>query len=270
VAITPSLEWDAYVEGLEEQLLGGIQRLSQDQQRKSSGTTPNLLEDQKILVVSTDVSSLESFVVDESLDQVFEAASSVKSIVMTSDDMDKDRKELGELIAQAEDKMDLNPVEFMQVGNVERMNKFQDVLDGYYENCAQKFRVWQDEYATVLDTTVEADLKSKMTKLKQDLLAYKRSALAKQASLPAAVPQPSSAAGQGDQLAKNLKQDAKGKMMALYNKLKSNCDGIKGDASVDELGTVWEDAEDDDLRKAMKDKERWISRTIRTSGSAFH
>ena len=76
------------------------------------------------------------------------------------------------------------------------------------------------------------------------------------------VPQPTNAAGQGDQLAKYLKQEAKGEMMALYNKLKNNCDGIKGDASVDELGTVFEDAEDDDLRKAMKDKERWITRTI--------
>ena len=107
---------------------------------------------------------------------------------------------------------------------------------------------------------MEAALKSKMTKLKQDLLAYKRSALAKQASLPAAVvPQPTSAAGHGDHLAKHLQQ---GKMMALYNKLVNNCDGIKGDVSVDEFGTVWEDAVDDDLKKAMKDKERWIARTI--------
>ena len=63
---------------------------------------------------------------------------------------------------------------------------------------------------------------------------------------------------QGDQ----LKQEAKGEMMALYNKLKNNCDGIKGDASVDELGTVYEDAEDDDLRKNIKNKERWVARTI--------
>jgi hypothetical protein len=50
--------------------------------------------------------------------------------------------------------------------------------------------------------------------------------------------------------------------MALYSKLMNNCDGIQGFASVDELGTNWEDAEDDDVRKAMKDKERWISRII--------
>jgi hypothetical protein len=137
------------------------------------------------------------------------------------------------------------------------------VWDGYYENCTQKFRGWKDAYATVLDTAVELALQSKLTKLKQEFLAYKRSALAKQADLPAAVvPQPTSAAGQGDQLAKYLKQEAQGKMMALYNKLKNNCDGIKVDASVDEFGTVWEDAVDDDLKKAMKDKERWIARTI--------
>ena len=87
-------------------------------------------------------------------------------------------------------------------------------MDGFYKNCAQKFRAWQDEYATVLDTTREAALKGKVTKLKQDLLAYKRSALAKQADLPAAVvPQPTSTAGQGDQLAKYLKQEAQGKML---------------------------------------------------------
>ena len=76
------------------------------------------------------------------------------------------------------------------------------------------------------------------------------------------VPQPTNGVGSGDQLAKYLKQEAKGKMTSLYNKLKNNCDGIKQDASVDELGTIWEDAVDDDLKKAMKDKERWISRTI--------
>ena len=130
------------------------------------------------------------------MEKVFDAASSVQSIVMTSDDMDK--KELEELIALVEEEMDLNLVEFIQVGNVEYMIQLQKAMDGCYKNCVQKFRFWQDEYATVLDTTVEATLKGKVTKLKQDLLDYKRSALAKQASLPAAVvSQPSSVVGQG-------------------------------------------------------------------------
>ena len=48
--------------------------------------------------------------------------------------------------------------------------------------------------------SVESALQSKLTKFKQDLLAYKRLALDKQASLPVAVvPQPTSALGQGEQ-----------------------------------------------------------------------
>ena len=50
--------------------------------------------------------------------------------VMTSDNMDKDKKELEELIAQAEEEMDLNPVEFIQAGNVEYWLQLQKAMDG--------------------------------------------------------------------------------------------------------------------------------------------
>ena len=59
-----------------------------------------------------------------------------------------------------------------------------------------------------------------------------------------------------------LKNEAKGKMLAMYNKLKNNTEGIKQDAQVVGFGTNWENAVDDDIAKAMKDKDRWISRTI--------
>ena len=69
--------------------------------------------------------------------------------------------------------------------------------------------------------------------------------------------------GQADQLAKYLRQVVKGKMLALYiNKLNNNCDGIKQDARANELGTNWEDALDNDIKKAMKDKDIWITHTI--------
>jgi hypothetical protein len=157
---------------------------------------------------------LESSGAEDSLEQLFESASQVALIVITSEDMERDKKELEDLVAEAE--MDLNHVEFMQPGNVERMNKLQDVLDGYYKNCVQKLRDWQDAYATALDKAMEAALKAaltqKITKLKQDLLDYKRSVLVKQESMSAAVvSQPGSGVDQADQLAKHLKQEAKDK-----------------------------------------------------------
>ncbi len=65
-----------------------------------------------------------------------------------------------------------------------------------------------------------------------------------------------------DPLTKHFKQEARAKMAALHNQLKICCEGIQGDAQLDDLGTDWQDAEDDDIRKAMKDKKRWISRMI--------
>ena len=55
---------------------------------------------------------------------------------------------------------------------------------------------------------METALQVKMTTFKDNLLAYKRLALNKQANLPvveAPVPQPTNGAGQGDQLAKYLR-----------------------------------------------------------------
>ena len=69
------LEW-------EEPLLG-ILRLTQDQ-RKPSLMNPNLLEEERMILVSTSVSSLESSGGEDSLEQLFESVSQVCSIVMLS------------------------------------------------------------------------------------------------------------------------------------------------------------------------------------------
>ena len=121
---------------------------------------------------------------------------------------------------------------FIVVGNDEYMKYLQRGLDDHYKNCLQKFGEWKRVYATVLETSVETALQVKMTTFKTNLLAYKRLALDKQASLPvveALVPQPTNGVGQGDQLAKYLRNEAKGKMLAMYNKLKNNTDGIRQD-----------------------------------------
>ena len=59
-----------------------------------------------------------------------------------------------------------------------------------------------------------------------------------------------------------LMSEAMGKMLAMHNKLKNNAHGIRQEACVDKLGTKWEDAVDDDIVKAMMDKDRWRSHTI--------
>ena len=76
-----------------------------------------------------------------------------------------------------------------------------------------------------------------MDTFKTNMVAYNRLALDRQAGLPvveAPVPQPTT--GQGGQLGRYLKNEAKGKMLAMYNKLKNNTEGIKHAAQAVGLG----------------------------------
>ena len=81
ITLTPSLEWDTSClqdpfSGGQSDLLG-IHRLSD---RKSSGTDPNLLDNNKIPIVSTDISSL-SISLDTSFLRLVETAGNISSIV---------------------------------------------------------------------------------------------------------------------------------------------------------------------------------------------
>ena len=61
--------------------------------------------------------------------------------------METDKTDLEDLIIQAEAEIELNPVEFIQVGNAEYMKQLQGNLDGYYKDCLQKFGEWKRVYA---------------------------------------------------------------------------------------------------------------------------
>ena len=113
--------------------------------------------------------------------------------------------------------MEMNPVEFMQPGNSERMDRLQDQLDKSCVNCGQKLKQWKNNYSTILDAAVVTSLQTAVTKLKQDVLAYKRELVAKKQDFTSN-PHPNSSSGSGgDQLTKHFRQEAKAKMLALHN-----------------------------------------------------
>ena len=124
------------------------------------------------------------------MEQVFATAEAVKSIVMSGPDMETDREEIELVIDDAEGQIELNPVEFMQPGNSERMNRLQDELDNSCLSCVRKLKKWKKNYSTILDATVETALQTAVAKLKQDVMAYKRSLLAKQRDFPDVPPTP--------------------------------------------------------------------------------
>ena len=98
---------------------------------------------------------------DESLECVFATASSVKSIVMKSEEMNANKTELEDLITQAEVEIELNPAECIVVGNVEKMKQLKKSRDGHYKNCLQKFGELMRVYDTVLEALVETAQQAK-------------------------------------------------------------------------------------------------------------
>ena len=71
-------------------------------------TYPNLLKACHIPIVYTDVPPFKSCGVEKSLDEASVIASSIKSIVMSGQDIEADMEEIEELIATAETRMEVN------------------------------------------------------------------------------------------------------------------------------------------------------------------
>ena len=53
-------------------------------------------------------------------------------------------------------------------------------------------------------------------------------------------------------------------MLTLYDRLRTICQQLHGDIIPENEG-IWEESEDDDIRKAMVDKERWVKRMTQAS-----
>ena len=73
-------------------------------------------------------------------------------------DMDAERKEIKRLVSRAQAEIEVNPVEFMEPGNVDLMTSLWESLDKTYRSCVVKFEEWQEEYQSILDASVETAL----------------------------------------------------------------------------------------------------------------
>jgi hypothetical protein len=91
---------------------------------------------------------------------------------MISDNMKRGQREVEKLINLADKEQ--NPVEFIQVNNLDHMKDLHKALDGYARDCTRMFMEWQEDYVTLMDTTIAGTLKQKLTKFKEDLCEYTR------------------------------------------------------------------------------------------------
>ena len=123
ITLTPSLEWDTSClqdpfSGGQSDLLG-IHRLSG---RKSSGTDSNLLDSDKVPIVSTEISSL-SISLDSSIIRLVESAGNISSIAgqdtVMAQAQTSDAEDLLEEVDSLMGRMEINPVSDIQEDFIE-------------------------------------------------------------------------------------------------------------------------------------------------------
>ena len=196
ITFTPSLEWDTSClqdpfSGGQSDLLG-IHRLSD---RKSSDTDPNLLDSNKIPIVSTDTSSL-SISLDSSFLKLVESAGHLSSIggqdTVRAPTMESEAEEIMGEVDAVMGMMEGYPVadipdEFLDDGIMRMDNLGNDVTAILRQN-----RGWVRKYHGETNP-VKAQLDGEISKMKVDFKAYQTSMAAKKKALHPSGPPPPSA-----------------------------------------------------------------------------
>jgi hypothetical protein len=175
--------------------------------------------------------------------------------------MKSHREELEELIGEVYVDMEMNPSEDLRVEDLKEGSSLFvrfNLLDMQIKKCCTMNGRLGRKYPLILKPSVKAELDNLMDQLKEEVRTYKRLCMDKRDSFPSAVvSQPGTSVGQGDQVAKS-------QMIALYDKIRKICSKLNNDIMPDNVDLphvdMWEESEDDDIKKAMVHKERWIKR----------
>ena len=164
----PSLEWDRsclqdpFLAG--QEFLGGIERLNR---RKKSATDPNLVDNNQVLLVSTDYSSLGS-----SLEQLIESAGKIPSSVMYTT-MEKEADDIFSEIDALMSGMEANPAEEMTKYLVETsFSRLESMVDDL-QNCLKLFNSWKRKYKDEDNANLKKQVEEEVQKVKETFRTYK-------------------------------------------------------------------------------------------------
>ena len=243
-----SLEWDRsclqdpFLAG--QEFLGGIERLDR---RKKSATDPNLVDNNQVLLVSTDYSSLGS-----SLEQLIESAGKIPSSVMTTT-MENEADDLFSELDTLMSGMEANPATRMDKWRVETFYVRLESMADDLQTCLKLFKSWKRKYKDEDNASLKTQLEAEVEKVNGafqtygDALSEKRDAF--QLDDPPTVSRVTSVAGQ--EIISHMKQETKCDHALQMNTKKLQIQrGIKGLLKEVKMWD-WKDVEDSKIQKAM-------------------
>ena len=203
----PSLEWDRsclqdpFLAG--QQFLGGIERLNT---RKRSATDPNLVDNNQVLLVSTDYSSLGS-----SLEQLIESAGKIPSSIMPETAMENEADDIFSEIDALMSGMRANPAEDMTEFLVETsFSRLESMVDDL-QACLKLFTAWKRKFKSVSNADLKKQVEEEVQKMEDTFRTYKGALAEKRRTFQLDVPPPASRVTSvaGQEMISHLKQETK-------------------------------------------------------------
>ena len=166
---TPSLEWDRSC--LQEPLLldaGNLLGIERLEDRRVSDTDPHLLDNQKILLVSTESSSLDS-----TFEKLLESAGNIPSTVMA--EMDNEADDLFMELDTHTSKMRANPVSAMEEEVADSFLEMLERLTDDVESCLRSFSTWKRKHRNVSNAALKEQVEQEVTAMENAFMTYRKS-----------------------------------------------------------------------------------------------
>ena len=181
-----SLDWDNSC--LEEAFHAGGQYLSVPgiQQRRRSSTNPDIVDNNQILLVDTDVSSLDS-----SLERTVQLAGNIPSSVLptVSTTMEEEADNIYEEVDSIMGKLTVNPVSAMTEELLDSSLATFDAIKEDAEHCMKIYNSWKRKHRASSDTELKREVNEAVDGMQNAFQAYSSGFSDKKKQLqPAPVP----------------------------------------------------------------------------------
>ena len=258
---TPSLEWDRSC--LQEPLLldaGNLLGIERLEDRRVSDTDPHLVDNQKILLVSTDSSSLDS-----TFEKLLESAGNIPSTAMSA--MENEADDLFVELDTLTGRVMANPVTDMEEELVDSFVTRLERLTNDVENCLGLFNVWKRKHRNESNATLKEQVEQEVTSMENTFRAYRKSIADKKKQLqpsgppPPAVGMPSG--GSSDQILIHMQREQRSTMDLQVNTKRIQIQGAMNQLLSEVMVRSWEEADDRHVQEAMRQLQTWNDRKLK-------
>ena len=262
-----SLDWDTSC--LQEPFHSGGQYLAVPGiQRRKSSTNPDIVDNNQVLIVDTDESSLNS-----TLEKLVQAAGNLPSSVISAmeDEADAILTELENIMY----KMRLSPVARMTEEMLDTFLVKLDSITEEAEHCGGLYSTWKRKHRRDPNADLKKEVEDEVKKMENAFLAYRDEIGEKRKTFqPRHPPPPHSehayASGPPDQLLQHFQTERRAQAEFQLNSksvhLKGAIKQLEGEITV----ANWEIAEDDEVKKAMRKVEGWQTRKLSIGDNFLH